>query len=114
IILAIMDVIIGKWKEKLPFLKLISPGSFPTKVSNAPINKRPRPANISIFPIGRPFTFLSQNVDMFFRLQLCLLVYVVKIRFVATTVHTRLLSSALPRQLSLQWFPTLRVLLDIL
>lgn len=49
--LTTMDVIIGKWKEKFPFLKLISPGNFPINVHKAPMIIKITPINKNIFPI---------------------------------------------------------------
>lgn len=49
-ILITIEVIMGKWKEKLPRLKDISPGNFPIKVHKRPINIKAIPIKINTFP----------------------------------------------------------------
>jgi len=67
IIDTMIDVIIGKWKDTLPFLNDISPGNFPIHVQRTPITIKTIPIKINIFPNCIDFTFLIQNVHMLFR-----------------------------------------------
>lgn len=48
--LTIMDVIIGKCTDTLPFLKEKSPGSFPKTVHINPIIMNTTPSTINSFP----------------------------------------------------------------
>src|SRR5699024_11912864 len=91
IILTTIDVMMEKWKETFPFLKLISPGSFPMNVQIIPMIRKMISSRINNFPIFIRAHLLSvQNVYKIFVLQLFSLVFAGYNQFVLNIVHIHL------------------------